>query len=195
MDSHNAGSTSYISVLGSELGQIFQELQDDFGGLGQKWLEHRGLFDGGQDRIDLLNAVASSFFFFLNNLFYESVSLHLCRLTDRLQSCRKVTLTIMRLQGLITDPKLKAVVQMKAKTAKQRCEFARHLRNKKLAHTDLANLRIADASIIADINSSNVEGGMNAIEDVLTAVTDHHDLPPSLGISNPWGSKSIVGCL
>ena len=68
--------------MGGNLGQLYYELDKEVSWLHDKWGEFRELFCGGQERIDLLSNVASSFFYVMSQVLYESVILHLCRLTD-----------------------------------------------------------------------------------------------------------------
>lgn len=58
----------YVRAMGSELGNLWHELQSDFAWLERKWMEFGELFQRGQSRIDMLNAAASDFFYFLNKL-------------------------------------------------------------------------------------------------------------------------------
>ncbi len=191
----DAERDEYIRVMGPELGQVCHELQNDFGWLVHKWLEHKELYRRGQERIDLLNSVASNFFYFLNKLLFEDAMLHLCRLTDPPRSCGKNTLTVRRLAELVSEPTLKNVVQTKADHAKNSCDFARKWRNQRLAHTDLETLRTGHAAILPSVNASNIEDAMNAISDVIGSVEAHYGRPHSITISDPWGSKSLVGYL
>ena len=56
----------YMSVMNPGLEQIYRELENDFSWLVHKWHEFNELYARGQERIDLLNSVASNFFYFLN---------------------------------------------------------------------------------------------------------------------------------
>jgi len=186
----------YVRLMGPELGQVCHELENDFAELVQVWTEHKELFrTGGQDRFDLLNTVASSFFYFLNNMFHENAALHLCRLTDPPRSCGHDTLTVMRLAPLVIDTTLKAVVESKADIAKQSCDFARPLRHKRLAHTDLETLRFGLALVAQDVTIYNIDEAMAAVRDVLSTIQEHYGLHHSISIPNPWGSKALVGYL
>ena len=65
------------------LTQLYDELLDDFDWLRRKWSEFQELYGKGQERIDVLNAAASNFFYLLQQVFFENAMLHLSRLTDR----------------------------------------------------------------------------------------------------------------
>ena len=94
----------YIRVMGPDLGLLYSELQQDFGWLQHKWSEFLELFGRGPERIELLNVVASDFFYFLMKLLFEDTMLHLSRLTDPPKSAGRETLTVMRLADQIHDP-------------------------------------------------------------------------------------------
>ncbi len=51
----------YVRVMGSDLGQLCHELQNDLVWLGHKWSEFQELFARGPERIELLNKAASNF--------------------------------------------------------------------------------------------------------------------------------------
>jgi len=186
----------YIRAMGPQLGQLCQELQDDFDWLRHKWSEFRELFGRGQGRIDLLNLVASNFFFFLHRLLFEDAMLHLCRLTDppktRLRQGDRENLTVMALAEMIADPALKASVQTNTEQLRKDCEFARKWRNRRLAHTDLTTLRQGHALGLPSVTSANIENALKSIDDLLTQVTDHYGLPHFVLGPNPWGAKALA---
>jgi hypothetical protein len=185
----------YMRVMGPELGRLCHELQLDLWWLEHKWREYQELYARGQERIDLLNSVASNFFYFLNKLFFEDALLHLCRLTDPPRSCGRNTLSVMRLAEEVTDPALKSAVQTRADIAKNRCDFARDWRNQKLAHTDLESLRIGQAVVLPKVDATDIEDAMKTIDAVLTFLEAHHGIPHSISIRDPWGAKSLIGYL
>ena len=182
----------YVRAMGSDLGQLCQELRDDFDWLRRKWSNFQELFGKGQERIDLLNTVASNFFYFLHRLSFEDAMLHLCRLTDRPRMGDRETLTVMALADTISDPGLKASVQAKMEQVRQNCEFARMLRNRRIAHTDLATLREGRALALPPVDSANIDTALKSIDDLLTLVEDQYGLPHVLLGSDPWGAKPLV---
>src|SRR6267378_1927565 len=152
-----------MNAMGPTLERLFHELDDDFWWLAHKWHEYHEFYERGQERIDLLNSVASNFFFFLHRLFFEDAMLHLCRLTDPPRSCGRDTLSLMRLAEEVTDPTLKATVQAKAEHARKSCEFARDWRNQVIAHTDLEILRTGRAAVLPQVNAPAIDGAIKSI--------------------------------
>lgn len=184
-----------MNVMDPRLQQLFRELDDDYWWLVHKWHEYRELYARGQERIDLLNSVASNFFYFLNKLFFEDAMLHLCRLTDPPRSCGRDTLSVMRLAEEVTDPTLKVVVQSKAQDARNTCEFARDWRNQVIAHTDLQSLRTGQAVVLPQVKAPQIQDGMESVREVLEAIKTHYNLPHTLSMADPWGAKSLIGYL
>ena len=178
--------------MGPDLGQLCHELRDDFDWLRRKWSEFQILYGKGQERIDLLNRVASNFFYFLHRLLFEDAMLHLCRLTDRPRMGDRETLTVMALADTISDPGLKASVQAKTEQVRQNCEFARTLRNRRIAHTDLLTQREGLALALPPVDSANIDTALKSIDELLTLVEDHYGLPHILLGPNPWGAKPLV---
>ena len=192
MDPYGEERAEYVRVMGSELGPLCHELQDDFGWLRHKWREFEELFGKGGERVELLNSVASNFFYFLNKVFFEDAILHLCRLTDPPRSAGRDTLSILSLVDLISDATLKACVKTKAELAQNSCGFAREWRNQKLAHTDLWTLRNGRASTLQSVTAKDIENAIKSIRDVLNSVEDHYSRPHSIPGPDPWGSKSLI---
>ena len=181
-----------IRVMGPDLGLLYFELQEDSDWLRHKWKEFQELFGGGPERIELLNTVASNFFYFLMKLLYEDTMLHLSRLTDPPKSAGKETLTVMRLAELIHDPGFKVSVQDQAAQTKKCCEFARQWRNERLAHTDLLSLRKGMASTLPKVSSKQIDDAVKSIRDLLNCVGKQYSLPQFGLLSDPWGAKALV---
>jgi hypothetical protein len=182
----------YIRVMGGDLGLLYSELEDELEWLRDKWGDYHFLFCNGPERIDMLNVVASNFFALLQKLLFEDAMMHLSRLTDPPQSAGRNTLTVMRLADQINDPSLKASVRNQAAQTKTRCEFARAWRNKRLAHTDLLNLRAGKVSNLPNVNVNDVDEAVKSIRDLLTSVGSHYSPRPFGQMAAPWGSKSLL---
>jgi hypothetical protein len=184
--------------MGPELGLLYHELEEEVDWLQQKWNEFRELFGKGPERIELLNNAASNFFFLLHKLMFEDAMLHLCRLTDpaetRVRLGKRVVtrknLTVMALAHAISDPGLKGRVEVQARQVKKNCEFARGLRNIRLAHADLESFRNGIAS--PKILSKHVEDALKSMRDLLGGISQHYGYPPSVLVKDPFGARSLV---
>jgi AbiU2 len=182
----------YVRAMGPELGPLFHDLRDDFDWLRRKWSEFQELFGKGQERIDVLNAVASNFFYFLHRLLFEDAMLHLCRLTDPPRMRGRETLTVRALADAIFDPALKASVETKTAEVQGNCLFAREWRDQRIAHTDLETLREGYASALRPADSTKIDTAMKSIDDLLTLIENRYGAPHFLLGADPWGAKSLI---
>lgn len=177
--------------MGRVLGQLCYELRNDFDWLRAKWGEFRELYGRGQESIDVLNAVASNFFYFLHKLMFEDAMLHLCRLTDPPRMRDRETLSVAALVEAVSDVTLKVKVQTKLEEVRGKCEFARRWRNRSLAHTDLVTLR-GPVPALPPVNSGRIDAALKSIDEILWLVERHFGLPPIVMVGDPWGAKSLV---
>jgi len=187
--------TEYVGKMGSDLGQLCHELRNEVNWLRHKWAEFQELFDRGAERIELLNTVASNFFYLLQSLFFEDAMLHMCRLSDPPEVSGHANLTMMRLPGLISDPALKAHVEAAAQQVRASSGFAREWRNKWLAHADLATHRSGHASSLPKVEGQNVLEALEALHDLLNSIERHYGIPPYGRIADPWGAKALMNYL
>jgi hypothetical protein len=177
------------------LTQLYDELLDDFDWLRRKWSEFQELYGKGQERIDVLNAAASNFFYLLQQVFFENAMLHLSRLTDRPRMAGHETLSILALPDLISDPTLKAAVQAKVAVVQDRCEFARAWRDRHIAHKDLQVLRQGHASTLPQVDGTKVDDAIKSLRELLLLIGDHYGRPHTMLGPDPWGAKSLVSYL
>ncbi len=183
----------YVRVMGRDLGCLCYELRGELDWLRHKWSEFQEIFEQGTERIDLLNRVASNFFYFLHKLLFEDAMLHLCCLTDPPKTLGYTNLTLMSLADLMPDDEsFSSQVQNHAKEVRNKCEFAHKWRNKRLAHIDLLTLRKEQSSPLPGVMSRNVEDALKAMSTLLDSVEQHYGLPQSVSFHDPWGARSLV---
>ena len=127
----------HIESLGKELGSLYNELHNELEWLYMKWNEYVELFGTKPSRINLLNEAASGFFWIVNDTLWESIILHIARLTDPPQSAGKHNLTVQCLPVLIEDEKVSDHVKELIDIAGEKSDFCRDWRNRHLAHRDL----------------------------------------------------------
>lgn len=182
----------YVRKMGAGLGRLCHELQDELWWSRHKWSESQELFEKGPERIELLNTVASNFFYFLDQLLFENAMLALCRLTDPPEIGLYTNLTLMRLAESIPDEDFSAQVRKRADGVRKKCKFARKWRDKRLAHTDLITFRNEHASPLPSVTRKNVADALESMGTLLNSVEQHYGLPPSLSFPDPWGARSLV---
>jgi len=195
-DENDEVRAEYIRAMGAKLGGLFHDLSSDFDWLRHKWREQQALFGGGAERIELLNRVASNFFYLLNKMMFEDLMLHLSRLTDR-ENPRHDQLTLGRLAGAITDPSVRDQVLKATGEVAESCKFARAWRDRRLTHNDLKYARGRRLSPLPDVDASSIRGALVSIEALFDIIigrysTPSHPLPPSALGGDPFGAKSLL---
>lgn len=175
---------------------LFKALECELEWLQAKWSEYQEVFGAGPGRREVLNAVASNFFYLLEQLLFQDAMLHLCRLTDRARSPVKggpaENLTVQRLAEAISDPTLRAAVASAAEQARDRCEFALQWRDKWLAHTDLVINQHGWASALPSVTTKHIEDAIDSLSTTLNLINGYYNRPPVVRIKDPWGAKSLM---
>lgn len=163
-----------ISVMGMELGSVYSQLWQEVAWIHRNWAHYKELFGETASRIDLLNEVAPSFFRTIQDALFETVLLHLTRLTDPARSLGKSNLSLRQLDPLILDEAVKLRVGDLVSRAVDATAFARDWRNRKLAHRDLDLALGQPAKPLAPASRIAVEEALCAIADVLNFVSAHY---------------------
>jgi hypothetical protein len=183
--------------MGVDLGTAYHHLDQEVDNLAIHWCEFDTLFrDGSQ--IDLLNKIASTFFYIVQQLLYQDAMLHLSRLTDPAAQGSYENLTIRRLPALVTDGTFKARLEATVSAAVGACQFARAWRDKRLAHGDFDVITGSARVSLPDVHRDKVARAIDAIGEVLRLLAKEYGTytksrtPPR---PNPWGAKALVGHL
>lgn len=161
-----------ITKMGEALGTQFSALWQEVARLHWKWSEYLEIFGTSQERIDLLNKAAPSFFRMVQDNFWEDILLHLARLTDSTQSLGKANLTLLNLPALVTDPLTSAAVRRSVEIAKDRTGFCRDWRNRRIAHKDLHLGINGTAKPLEPASRASAREALRAVADVLNAVEE-----------------------
>jgi hypothetical protein len=127
------------------------------------------LFGTKPERIDLLNQAAPAFFKLIQNVMWEDILLHICRLTDPSKSCGKYTLTLQRLPDLVSTA-MQSDVHLLLQEAIRKCEFARDWRNRRIAHRNLDHALNEHAVPLVQASRKGVRDALKAIVDLLNYV-------------------------
>lgn len=180
-----------IAVMGTELGAVYSELWQEVAWIHRNWAHYKELFGEKPSRIDLLNEVAPSFFHTVQDALFETVLLHLTRLTDPAQSLGKSNLSLRQLDPLIFDEAVKLRVSDLISKAVDATAFARDWRNRKLAHRDLDLALGQPAKPLAPASRIAVKQALSAIVDVLNAVSAHY-LDATTVFDWPGGNDSVA---
>lgn len=164
----------YIQEMGEPLGSIFNALWQEVAWLHKVWSEYVELYATKESRVELLNKVAPSFFFIIQEGLWEQTLLHIARLTDPVKSAGKQNLTIQRLPSLVSDVRAAANISSLVNQAVSDAEFCRDWRNRHLAHRDLDLALEKSATPLSTANRQMVMTVMASIAKVLNAVSIHY---------------------
>jgi hypothetical protein len=138
---------------------------------------------------------AGFFFRVLQNNLFDGLLLHLCRLTDQPVMSRRKNMTLGSLVPLIDRPELRREVEDLVKTAREKTEFARTLRNRMIAHRDLETARSPElpGGTLRDVRSAlkSIDDVLNRIELEYEDSSCNYDLP----IVDPGDAEALVACL
>ena len=160
---------AYLSAFGPELGPLYYALENEVVWLHAKWLEYRKLFAKSQKRIDLLNEASGFFFRVVQDVLWDDVLLHIARLTDPAKQGRFENLTVARLDLAFQNSSVGSELSKVVEVVKERAQFAREWRNRRIAHRDL--------SLALDLKARPLPGASRQhVEDVLASIREAMNL-------------------
>lgn len=157
-------------------GELFYELWTNIAHLHLNWKNYRSLFGTSPERIELLNWTASSFFGLLDGILRHDVMLAIARLTDPPQSVGKDNASLACLIDMLTpfiDGALANELQSELKDFQSRCEPVRQIRNRILAHYDLATALKYHPDPLPGISRAYIEEVLEKIRKLLGDIEEH----------------------
>jgi len=163
-----------IAAMPDPLGALYFELRNQLVWLHLKWSSFCDLFAKDRTTIDLLNEAAPDFFGNLQRMMWEDVLMHLCRLTDPVKSAGKDTLTVQRISELVPEQQLSEKVAAYAANARERTQFARDWRNRRLAHRELPPLNGETHTPLARASRQHVEDALKGLRQTMNSVSEHY---------------------
>jgi hypothetical protein len=167
---HEEIEREYISVLGPDLGKVYHELESEHVWLRDKWREYRTLFGGSASRVDLLNRAAARFFGQLQDIWWEDVLLHICRLTDPRKVGGHRQLTVRQLSDLIPEGTARDRVEPLVSAACDASAFARDWRNRHIAHRSFERATNPLSRALEHASRASVEDAIGALDRVMNEV-------------------------
>ena len=190
-----------IEVMGGQLGSIYSQLWQELAWLHRTWAEYVALFGTKESRVTLLNSAAPSFTRIVQDSLWESVILHIARLTDPAKSMGKPNLSVRALEDAVTDPGLKAQVSASVADALLASDFCRDWRNRHLAHRDLELALKRGAEPLKPASRLKVKEALDGLSAVLNLLSRKYfdsttlfdtDLRTGGG---PGGTMSLLYCI
>ena len=175
----------FVKELGSEVGEEFYRLYVYWLEALVQFKEYKVLFDD-REQVDMLNTIGPSFFRNVQEIMQDSLILHITRLTDPYESGRNniyKSLSIRMLpdrllkgEGIrnrerFEDHNWKKCLTKLVSAAKANAKFARHHRDKRIAHLDLdVVMNHPSAEPLPPINSEDFEKVLDSIYGVIRYV-------------------------
>jgi hypothetical protein len=162
----------------SEVYEIYKPLFNHVSHLHAKWGIFCQLYASSSEIIDLLNSSAAGFFRVCQDVLAYDILLTISRLTDPKQTGKRDNLSLERLVESIDGvkfPKLKDEIEQFLVASEAKCSFARELRNKLIAHNDLAENLQSNGALISMATKKNIEDALESIRNVMNVVASYFE--------------------
>jgi hypothetical protein len=165
-----------ITSMGPELGALFHRLTNECAHLHLKWHEYVLLFGTNEARVALLNRAAAGFTGLVEEIFWDDLLLHICRLTDdpKVGRRNREALSLRQLPSMELAPELRMELPRLVYEAQKASGFARDWRDRRIAHRDLHLALNPRAKPLDDASRQLVGAALDGIVAVLHAVEAHY---------------------
>ena len=166
-----------VSRMGEELGLAYSALWQELALLHQRWENYVELFGTNPGRIKILNQAGSSTIRVIQDSLWESILLHIARLTDPPHAHRRPdqsNLSIRHLTALTEGEPLNNELKDRQAAALDACKFARHWRDKSIAHRDLSVALKRNAEPLAHASRLSVKHALESLANYLNMVSEHY---------------------
>ena len=157
-------------------GELFHELLTNVAHLHLNWKNYRSLFGTSPERIDLLKWVASTFFGLLDGILLHDVVLAIARLTDLPRTAGKDNASFGRLLEMLTphiDADLTDELRSELDDLQAHREPIRQMRNRLLAHDDLATALRYHPDPLPGISRAYIEEILERVRSFLGNIEEH----------------------
>lgn len=183
----------HIKKLEGELGILYHEIRNEVSQLHLKWNEYVELFGTNHSRVELLNESAPFFFKTIQDALFESILLHITRLTDPPKSFGKDNLSVKRFAELVDD-EIKQSIDEQIDITIEKSNFCRDWRNRHIAHKDLRLVIDSQAKLLQTASRAKVKDALKSIAKVLNIVSEHYMDSTTIFdlISNPQGAETLL---
>jgi hypothetical protein len=181
-DAQRYASSEHVSLVSQNMtampptiSEIYDPLYQDVCRLHAKWQLFRQLYADDEQNVELLNESAPKFFRTCQDMLVDDVLLTISRLADPPESIRKKNLSLDQLVIRINataNPLLKNRLERAIKEAVKECGFARVLRHKRIAHSDLATKLKTNVEPLPTVTLNKIEAALTGIRSVMNIVED-----------------------
>ena len=186
----------HIASMGCALGTTYNALWQEIAHLTDKWQQYCELYGSNPSRVELLNQASPRFFHMVQNACWETIALHVCRLTDPPQSFGKKNLSVKLLPSLIDDIECKANVTKLVSVASEKAGFCRDWRNRRYAHSDY-NLAFDRNSVkpLEPATRQKMRNAIAALQELLIYMTEKYENSTLSFDALSLGADDAVGLL
>ena len=144
-----------------------------------RWIIYRQLFAESPERIEILNACAAHFFYFLQEILLNDVQLTLSKLADPATTRGRANATLQRLVDeiiVLNAPLLADKLRQLLAEYRVSCEKIKMRRNKQIAHYDHATLLLQYGGGPSDPlgpSRQEIEGALRALREFMTSADSY----------------------
>lgn len=170
----------YVSSMPGQVGAVFFELWEEVVWLHGVWDIFVELFGAEQKRVDLLNDTAPAFFNVVSRTMQRDVFLGVARITDPASSGKGGSRTNVSLWKLLEEVKAAGDTAYAAKLEPQlnnlvqHCAPIRDVRNRLLAHADLATAQGVHPNPIPGVTRNDMERALELVRSFMNEVENHY---------------------
>ena len=162
----------------TELTELYDALYQDMSSLHAKWEIFNQLYVTSEETVELLNESAPSFFRICQDMLIDDILLTISRLTDPHQTYNRGNLSMERLVAYVDESKyadLRDEIEQLLIEAKSKCRFARELRNRRIAHTDLSTRLQAEANPLPALTEQQIKEAFSALRAIMNKIKMHFE--------------------
>ena len=189
----------FVASFPPKTGELAYELSRSITFLQLKWKLFRALYGTSQERIDLLNRTAPTFFAFLDQIMFHDVVLAITRLTDPPGTGNHQNASLARLIMLLAPHVGAAELagwRSELKLLNGAVEPLRDTRNRFLAHDDLPATLNYHPRPIPGVSRAQMEAMLKRIRDLFDSIdTKFRGSPTSHEIIVADGGEQLIAAL
>ena len=155
--------------------EVFKTLQAEVVWLHSRYLSYEMLYGKSEDRINLLNLSASSFFHHLQFILLDDIELFICKLLDPAKQGSNLNLTLEQLLNLIEDEnEIKSELIRKLHKVRLVASAIKDKRNKRLSHFDLKTSVSRKAEYFTKASRLELQDILNRIREFLNIIENNY---------------------
>lgn len=167
-----------MSAVPPRIAEVYTALSTEVTWLHGRWICYRQLFAESENRIEMLNECASTFFFIIQDVLFDEVQVCLSKLTDPARTGKHENLSLEQLQMRLEhhgDANLAASNRITLNSLTLIVTPFREWRNKKLAHFDLLTAMKSSLSPLPDVSRQLIEDALSLVRQYLNAIEQHYN--------------------